>query len=177
MHGPIHTKFDVLGFIRCQRWPAFKTQRTVRENVQLRNVEDGGIYSDHCGSDGWAVRDVFSANCRTTPSRIRSSTDGSAKRRKGQQSKINTKCLLLNRHYTVNRTNLISRASVHITDSKEYKHFRPGQARPDKGLRVAAQERYSKTLALLEWRGKSFASIYMQCLFQICFSWHGFPHF
>ena len=51
----------------------------------------------------------------------------------GNGGEINTNCLLLNRNYTVNRTNVISWPSIHITDSKEYKH-----SKADKALQVAA---------------------------------------
>jgi hypothetical protein len=55
------------------------------------NVEDGGIYSDHCDSDGQTVQDLLSANqlsdSSTTQIHIKRSTDGSVKCRKGKQNK------------------------------------------------------------------------------------------
>jgi len=140
MHGPTHIKFDVQGFNRCQGWPAFKTHNTLCVRMcslwMLRMV----VYivttvvqmDRQCKMCSLRAAGSLQVALEDRQMAVRSAGKGSKQK--------NTNCLLFNRHYTVNRTNLISCASVHITDSKESSIS--GQARPDKALRVAAQERY-----------------------------------
>ena len=63
----------------------------MRENVEHINVEDGGIYRDHCGSDGQIEQDLLSANqlsdSSTTQIPIKRSTDGSVKCGKEKENK------------------------------------------------------------------------------------------